>query len=109
MFPSMNVEDLGAAVHSPDDGWLDPYSVLTGFRNKAKSMGAEFLADEVTGLTRSGNTVTAALLRSGQQIGAAQFVNAAGAWASESARCSASTFRLLRCAALSTSSSARIR
>jgi glycine/D-amino acid oxidase-like deaminating enzyme len=82
-FPSMNVEDLGAAVHSPDDGWLDPYSVLTAFRNKAKSMGADFLADEVTGLTRSGNTVTAALLRSGQQIGAAQFVNAAGAWASE--------------------------
>jgi len=82
-FPSMNVEDLGAAVHSPDDGWLDPYSVLTGFRNKARSMGADFLADEVTGLTRSGNTVTAALLRSGQQIGAAQFVNAAGAWASE--------------------------
>ena len=82
-FPSMNVEDLGAAVHSPDDGWLDPYSVLTGFRNKAKSMGAEFLADEVTGLTRSGNAVTAALLRSGQQIEAAQFVNAAGAWASE--------------------------
>ena len=82
-FPSMNVEDLGAAVHSPDDGWLDPYSVLTGFRNKAKSMGAGFVADEVTGLTRSGNTVTAAVLRSGQQIEAAQFVNAAGAWASE--------------------------
>ena len=23
-YPSMNVSDLGAAVHSPDDGWLDP-------------------------------------------------------------------------------------
>jgi glycine/D-amino acid oxidase-like deaminating enzyme len=34
-FPSMTVEDLGAAVHSPDDGWLDPYSVLTGCRDKA--------------------------------------------------------------------------
>jgi FAD-dependent oxidoreductase domain-containing protein 1 len=82
-FPSMTVEDLGGGVHSPDDGWLDPYSVLTGFRNKAKSMGAGFVADEVTGLTRSGNAVTAAVLRSGQQIEAAQFVNAAGAWASE--------------------------
>jgi FAD-dependent oxidoreductase domain-containing protein 1 len=82
-FPSMNVADLGAAVHSPDDGWLDPYSVLTGFRNKATSMGAAFLADEVTGFTCSGNTVTAALLRSGQQIEAGQFVNAAGAWAGQ--------------------------
>jgi glycine/D-amino acid oxidase-like deaminating enzyme len=79
----MNVEDLGAAVHSPDDGWLDPYSVLTGFRNKAKSMGADFLSDEVTGLARMGNAVTVALLRSGQQIEAGQFVNAAGAWAGE--------------------------
>jgi len=82
-FPSMNVEDLGAAVHSPDDGWLDPHSVLTGFRDKAKSLGAGFLADEVTGLSRSGNAVTGALLRSGQQIEASQFVNAAGAWAGE--------------------------
>ena len=32
MFPSMVVDDLGAGVHSPDDGWLDPYSVLQGFR-----------------------------------------------------------------------------
>ena len=38
-FPSMNVDDLGAAVHSPDDGWLDPHSVLMGFRNKAKVTG----------------------------------------------------------------------
>jgi FAD-dependent oxidoreductase domain-containing protein 1 len=43
-FPSMNVDDLGAAVHSPDDGWLDPHSVLTGFRNKARSLGAQFVA-----------------------------------------------------------------
>src|SRR6266567_8937181 len=35
-FPSMNVTDLGAAVHSPEDGWLDPHSVLMGLRNKAK-------------------------------------------------------------------------
>jgi len=83
MYPSINVSDLGAAVHSPDDGWLDPHSVLTGFRGKARSMGAEFLADEVTGLARSGNTVTAARLKSGQQIEASQFVNAAGAWARE--------------------------
>ena len=83
MFPSMNVSDLGAAVHSSDDGWLDPHSVLMGFRNKAKSIGAEFLADEVTGFVRQGHSVTTAKLSSGRQIEASQFVNAAGAWAKD--------------------------
>jgi glycine/D-amino acid oxidase-like deaminating enzyme len=82
-FPSMNVDDLGAAVLSPDDGWLDPHSLLTGFRNKARSMGAEFIADEVTGLVRQGASVTAAELRSGERIEASHFVNAAGAWAKD--------------------------
>jgi FAD-dependent oxidoreductase domain-containing protein 1 len=79
-FPSMFVGDLGAAVHSPDDGWLDPHSVLMGFRKKAQSLGVTFLADEVTGLQRSAFAVSAIETRSGQKIEATQFVNAAGAW-----------------------------
>lgn len=82
-FPSMTVSDLGAAVHSPDDGWLDPHSVLMGFRGKARSLGAEFLADEVVGLTRQGGGVADATLKSGQAIAADHFVNCAGAWAKE--------------------------
>jgi glycine/D-amino acid oxidase-like deaminating enzyme len=82
-FPSMNVADLGAAVVSPDDGWLDPHSVLIGFRNKARSMGAQFLADEVVGLVREGKRVTAARLASGRRVEASDIVNAAGAWAKE--------------------------
>ena len=82
-FPSMNVDDLSAAVLSPDDGWLDPHSVLMGFRNKARSIGAVFMADEVTGLVRQGASVTAAELRSGERVEASHFVNAAGAWAKD--------------------------
>jgi glycine/D-amino acid oxidase-like deaminating enzyme len=79
----MNVSDLGAAVHSPDDGWLDPHSVLMGFRNKARAMGAEFLAEEVVGLVRQGNSVTTALLGTGTRLEASHYVNAAGAWAKD--------------------------
>ena len=82
-FPSMNVADLGAAVHSPDDGWLDPHSVLAGFRAKARSMGATFLADDVVALDRTRAAVTAAVLKSGRRMHADYFVNAAGAWAKE--------------------------
>lgn len=81
-FPSMYVGDLGAAVHSPDDGWLDPYAVLMGFRKKAQSLGAVFVAEEVTGMERQGTRVTAAVTAT-QRIEAETFVNAAGAWAKE--------------------------
>jgi glycine/D-amino acid oxidase-like deaminating enzyme len=82
-WPSMNVADLGAAVHSPDDGWLDPHSVLSGFRNKARSLGVDFVAAEVVGLTRDSHRVKTAVLNTGQRVDAAEFVNAAGAWAKD--------------------------
>ena len=66
-FPSMNVSDLGAGAHSPDDGWLDPHSVLQGFRRKAKSLGADFLPEEVVALERSATRVNSATMRSGLQ------------------------------------------
>lgn len=82
-FPSMYVGDLGAAVLSPDDGWLDPHSVLMGFRKKAQSLGSEFLAEDVTGMERQGAQVTAIICASGLRVTAEHIVNAAGAWAKE--------------------------
>lgn len=82
-FPSMNVTDLAAAVFSPDDGWLDPYSVLRGLRRKAIAMGATFLDDEVVGLGTQAERVRKVMLKSGAVISTDHVVNAAGAWAKQ--------------------------
>ncbi|MGV2120957.1 NAD(P)/FAD-dependent oxidoreductase [Rhizobium rhizogenes] len=75
--------DLGSAVYSPDDGWLDPHSVLMGFRKKARSLGADFIAEEVMGFERTATHVAKVKLKSGAEIKADHFVNAAGAWAKD--------------------------
>lgn len=82
-FPSMNVQDLGAGVHSPEDGWLDPHGVLQGFRRKARALGADYLSDEVVGFETGQRLVRQIRLKSGRSIAAGIVVNAAGAWAKQ--------------------------
>lgn len=82
-FPGMRVDDLGAGVHSPRDGWCDPNGLLQGFKRKAQSLGVRFIADRVVAMTLSGGRVRSVRLKSGARLDAGTVVNAAGAWSAQ--------------------------
>lgn len=83
-FPWMNVEDLTAGCLGLSmEGWLDPQQLMQGFRRKARAQGAEYRQDEVVGLERSGDRVTAVRLASGETVACGAVVNAAGLWGAE--------------------------
>lgn len=79
-FPWLNTADLGAAVFGHrNEGWIDPNTLLQGFRHKAQSLGACFLNDQVAGFTRDGKRLTGVVLADAGPVGAGVVVNAAGA------------------------------
>jgi FAD-dependent oxidoreductase domain-containing protein 1 len=85
-FPWMRSDDLALGVLSPEDGWLDPNSVLQGLRKKAQGLGAEFVRDRVVDVYVSGTRVRELELASGARVSAAAVVNAAGCWAAAIAK-----------------------
>lgn len=85
-YPWMRTDDLALGVLSPEDGWLDPNSVLQGLRKKAQSMGVEFVRDRVVDLYTRANRVVEMELAGGTRIGAEHVINAAGCWAASIAK-----------------------
>ncbi|HEX9584604.1 MAG TPA: FAD-dependent oxidoreductase, partial [Gammaproteobacteria bacterium] len=42
-FPWLNVEGIALGAHGlENEGWVDPYSLLMAFRNKARSLGTDY-------------------------------------------------------------------
>jgi glycine/D-amino acid oxidase-like deaminating enzyme len=85
-FPWMRSDDLALGVLSPEDGWLDPNSVLQGLRKKAQGLGAEFLRERVVDVYVSGTRVRELELASGARVSAGAVINAAGCWAAAIAK-----------------------
>jgi sarcosine oxidase, subunit beta len=89
--PQLRVDDLLAAVYSPQDGYADPHTVVQGYATKARQCGVKILEQtEVTGIRMEGERVVGVDTTSGP-IDTRLVVNAAGPWAMRVAEMVAAT------------------
>ncbi|MDP2859370.1 MAG: FAD-binding oxidoreductase [Bacillota bacterium] len=85
LVPEMDPTGVVGAAFCPDDGYLDPYSVLQGFEAKARHLGVKCEYAEVIDVEKDGQGVTAVKTKT-ETIATRTVVNATGAWAGEFAR-----------------------
>jgi FAD-dependent oxidoreductase domain-containing protein 1 len=82
-FPDVRVDDIDQGLWSPDDGWIDPFGALKGFKGKARALGVRYKKDRVAGISVEGKAARAVVLESGEVVDAACVVNCANCWAPE--------------------------
>ena len=81
MAPELRSDDIIGGSFCSTDGFVDPYSVMTGFMASAIDQGAQLIRDaEVTGIEADSSGVSGVHTRQGF-VGGRVVVNAAGAWA----------------------------
>ena len=69
-----------------NDGFVDPYTVLMGYKNKVISMGVDFIHAEVSELLASHEQIRGVRLATGEVLASEIVLNAAGAWAGKLAQ-----------------------
>jgi glycine/D-amino acid oxidase-like deaminating enzyme len=83
VYPLYDTAGLAGGTFGPQDGHFDAYAVLMGYKAKARSLGAEYIKDEVVEISCSKGFVAGAKLASGEGLTAKHVVNCAGPWASK--------------------------
>ncbi|MFK7879737.1 NAD(P)/FAD-dependent oxidoreductase [Roseobacter sp.] len=78
-YPFYMLDDIIGANHNlKDEGYFDGGTMFDWFKRMARKNGAEYVADEVIAIARSGNQITGVTLRSGDDITCGTVVNASG-------------------------------
>ena len=84
VFPWIDTDGLaGASLGSEREGTLDPWSLMQGFRARARHNGIEYRTDRVVDFSIVDGRVVSVHLESGDRIGCGHVVNCAGPRASE--------------------------
>lgn len=85
-YPLYEPKGLDGGTFGPQDGHIDAYEVLMGYKAKARSQGAVYIEDEVVKLVTDGNKIAGVKLASDKQLTSGYVVNCAGAWAADVAK-----------------------
>jgi glycine/D-amino acid oxidase-like deaminating enzyme len=85
-YPLIDPVNCVGGTFGPLDGVLDPYAVLMAYKDKAISMGAQFITAEVIELLHESKRIRGVRLSSGDVLLARAVVNSAGAWATKLAK-----------------------
>ena len=86
MLPQMRHDDILGGSFCSTDGFVDPYSAMTGFTARAVEQGATLWKNtEVTGISRDQQGVCGVETTRGH-VSTRKVVNAAGAWAAQIAK-----------------------
>jgi sarcosine oxidase subunit beta len=86
MVPQLRSDDIIGGSFCSTDGFVDPYSVMTGFTLRAVDQGATLIRDaEVVGLTLDAKGIVSVETAQGS-IATRTVVNAAGAWSAQIAK-----------------------
>lgn len=80
-FPLYATGSFLGGTYGPDDGHFDAYAALMGYKAKARSLGAEYLKNDVKEITTRSSRVTGVKLASNESLEAQSIINCAGAWA----------------------------
>ena len=80
-YPLYETAGLAGGTFGPDDGHFDAYAALMAYRAKARSLGADYLADEAREIRAAVGRATGVALAAGGVLGAGTVVNCGGAWA----------------------------
>jgi FAD-dependent oxidoreductase domain-containing protein 1 len=82
-FPLYEPIGLAGGTFGPNDGHLDPYSLLMGYKSKARALGVTFIIDKVLEITRNSRGVSGVILTENKRLDAKIVINCAGAWAAQ--------------------------
>lgn len=80
IIPELNTEDLAGGLYCYEDGYLDPYSVMQGYKKNAQKRDVEYIFKEVDTILTEQNKVTGVRLKNGEKYYSPIVVNTAGAW-----------------------------
>ena len=74
---------FSGGTYGPDDGHFDAYAALMGYKAKARSLGVEYLKNDVNKITTRNGRVTGVELASTESLATRFIINCAGAWAAQ--------------------------